>query len=403
LSSRKKIAFIKRGPFSHINANVGKTLAEQFPGHELHTIDLVDDILRRHKLVVAVNLLLTLARYGWGIARGYRELRDYFYRTPFIFRRIKALIAREFAGRKSDYAFSLQTQSLYDAAIPGVPHFVYSDHTHLANLYYPGFARKRLCSPRWIALEKTIYQRATKTFVMSRQVAQSVVEHYGCAPEKVTCIYGGYNFEMKPLPLRNDSYRNKQVLFVGVDWERKGGPDLVAAFKLVREKIPDARLAIVGASPRLDIANCEIAGRVPLERVQDCFVQSSVFCLPSKVEPFGIVCIEAFMNRIPVVATRINALADMVEDGKSGRLVSPGNVSELAAALIELLSDPGKCRRFGERGYETVIARYSWKAVGQRMRTEIDAALGSMAQVSPSVEQAPHVGCVGSVEDHDHG
>src|SRR5207253_9039881 len=125
---------------------------------------------------------------------------------------------------------------------------------------------------------------------------------------------------------------NKQILFVGVDWERKGGPELAAAFKLVRERIPAARLVVVGVSPKLDLPNCEIIGRVPLERVQEYFVSSSVFCLPSRIKPFGIACIEALMNRIPVVATRINALADMVEDHKSGRLVDCGDVEGLAGA-----------------------------------------------------------------------
>ena len=202
---------------------MGKFLAEQFPEYEVETIDLVEDILLRHKFIVALNCLLTLARYGWGTALGRREFRDYFYRTPFVFGAIKRLIAKHLASRASEFAFSFQTQSLYDASIPGVPHFVYSDHAHLANLYYPGFPRNRLCSPRWIELEKTIYQNATKTFVMSRQVARSVVEQYGCAPEKVACVFGGYNFEMKPIPLRNDSYSNKQILFVGVDWSEKAG------------------------------------------------------------------------------------------------------------------------------------------------------------------------------------
>ena len=103
--------------------------------------------------------------------------------------------------------------------------------------------------------------------------------------------------------------------------------------------------------------------------------------MPSKVEPFGIACIEALINKIPVVATRINALADMVEDGVSGLLVEHGDVPALARALIQLLSDPAKCRRFGEHGHRAMLDRYSWGAVGVRIRAEIDAALVFLQKV----------------------
>ena len=354
---------------------MGKILAEQFPEYDLETIDVVDDILRKHKFVTAINVVLTVLRYGWGIVCRHREFRDYFYRTAFIFHSIKRLVAKKLEPRAEEFAFSFQTQSLYDARISGVPHFVYTDHTHLANLYYPGFSRRWLCSPRWIELEKTIYEDATKLFVMSRQVARSITEHYACRSAKVACVYAGYNFDLKPLPLRNEGYTNRQILFVGVDWERKGGPELVAAFQIVQKTIPDARLVIVGVSPQIDVPNCEVIGRVPLEKMQEHFIASSVFCMPSKVEPLGIACIEAFMNKIPVVATRINALADMVEDDKSGYLVEPGDVAGLAAALTGLLSNPEKCRRFGEHGYNAMQDRYSWEAVGRKIRSEIIAAL----------------------------
>jgi glycosyltransferase involved in cell wall biosynthesis len=97
--------------------------------------------------------------------------------------------------------------------------------------------------------------------------------------------------------------------------------------------------------------------------------------MPSRIEPFGIVCMEALLNRIPLVASRIGAFPDFVDEGVSGLLVEPDKVGELAEALDTLLSDPAKCRRFGEAGHEVVKARYHWDAVGRRMRAEIMAAL----------------------------
>src|SRR5262249_32931897 len=162
--------------------------------------------------------------------------------------------------------------------------------------------------------------------------------------------------------------------FAGVDWERKGGPCPVSAFKIVQQKHPCARLTIVGCSPQLELHNCEIVGQIPLEQMKNYYAQTSVFCLPTLLEPFGIVFIESFLYKIPIVATNLGALPDIVENGKSGYLVEPNNPSELAHALDELLSDPSKCCKFGENGYRTVLERYSWNATGKRIRQEIQAA-----------------------------
>ena len=61
----------------------------------------------------------------------------------------------------------------------------------------------------------------------------------------------------------------------------------------------------------------------------------------------------------------------MVQEGVTGRLVTPGDASQLAAALIDVLGDAERCRRLGEAGYALASERYTWKAVGRRMRAEI--------------------------------
>ena len=82
------------------------------------------------------------------------------------------------------------------------------------------------------------------------------------------------------------------------------------------------------------------------------------------------------MHGIPVVATNVGALPEAVEDGKCGRIVPACNAEALAEALIELLSDPGLCRRYGEAGREIARRRYSPEAVSKRMGDAIRAALG---------------------------
>jgi len=100
-----------------------------------------------------------------------------------------------------------------------------------------------------------------------------------------------------------------------------------------------------------------------------------VFCLPTRLEPFGIAYLEAMMHRLPVVATRVGAVPDMVLEGQTGRLVEPGDAAALAAALIDVLGDPATARRYGEAGFVRATETYTWQRVGQRIRALVLPAI----------------------------
>jgi glycosyltransferase involved in cell wall biosynthesis len=262
-------------------------------------------------------------------------------------------------------------QSLFDASVPGVPHFVYTDHTHLENRHYATNGDHNLYSSRWIALEREIYRNAAATFVRSSNVQRSVVEEYGIPGDKVNLVYAGSNAKVGSVKNVNIDYTQPEILFVGLDWKRKGGPDLVEAFKRVHQKCPKARLTIVGAAPELHIPNCEVVGKVSPGELDQFYQRASVFCLPTYLEPFGIAFIEAMTARLPIVATRVGAIPDFVEDGKNGWLVEPGDIQSLAEALLNLLQNPQLCRTFGENSFQLTQNRYSWKAVGEKFKENI--------------------------------
>jgi len=129
-------------------------------------------------------------------------------------------------------------------------------------------------------------------------------------------------------------FRAKNILFVGIDWKRKGGPVLLEAFRRVRHAHPEATLTIVGRSPEVTQPGVEVVGRLPLIEVARYYRSASIFCLPTLNEPFGLVLLEAFSYGLPIVATRIGAIPEIVEDGESGYLVGPQNTDELADRLI---------------------------------------------------------------------
>ncbi|RMF01498.1 MAG: glycosyltransferase family 1 protein [Chloroflexi bacterium] len=376
------IAFFRLRPEPPANQSMARQLQQTFPEYKVEVIDVARRI-KQNRPLVALGLLAVLKTYGPRAFLKKSQLRRYFFRTPFIFRAIK-LLAADYV-KHGNYAFSFQMQSIFDASTPGLPHFVYTDHTHLANLDYPHFDRREMFAGAWIKLEKTIYHNATANFTRSSNISRSVIEQYACPADRVRLVYAGSNVQIKNAALDNNGYRNKNILFVGIDWQRKGGPVLVQAFERVRRIHADAHLTIVGCSPAVNVPNCHVVGPVPLETVEHYYRRASVFCLPTKVEPFGIVFVEAQNYGLPVVAARVGAVPDMVIDGETGYTVAPGDAEALAERLIDLLNDPTLCRAFGRAGAQLTAARYNWQRVGQRMRRVIVPALAKIPPPSRQV------------------
>ncbi len=367
---QKKVAFFRVWSRHPIDHSVARAIVKCFPEYDVEVITLVEVIKRRWG-VMLLNAIFVLQLYGWDILTKRKKLRDAFWRTPFIFRWVKKFVARTISPNISTYAFSFQLQSIFDTQVPGLLHFCYIDHTHLENLSYPFFDKKRLYPPKWIALERQIYQHADLLFTRSTNINHSLQLNYDCPAEKVICAYGGGNVQFSNGELKNQDYGNKNILFVGIDWERKGGPDLVEAFEMILARHPDAKLTIVGGHPKVNVPNVEVVGRVAIADLPLYYRQATIFCLPTKQEPFGMVFIEAMSYKLPIVAYKIGAIPDFVSDAHNGFLVAPGDIAALAARLNDLLANPQKCQEFGQAGFNLAVSRYNWDATCSVIRKNV--------------------------------
>jgi len=365
---QKKIAFIRPKAWPLANIKAAEALQAQFPNYDFEIIN-IENLVRADIILLVINTLWTILTYNRDILAGNKKFKDAFWRTPYIFHAVKRLLNRRLAGQ--GYLFTFQMQSLFDCSLPNVPHFIYTDHTHLANLNYPDFSLKKLYPEQWVALEKQVYENATKIFVRSSNIQRSLIEQYGQPAGKAICVYAGNNVDTNILNTQAKLYTGKNVLFVGIDWERKGGPELVEAFKSILTKHPDATLTIAGASPNLQMENCRVLGKIPPAELQSHYEAATIFCLPTHVEPFGIAFLEAMQARLPIIGTNVGAVPDFLQDGWNGFLVKPGDVQGIACGITKLLDDPDLCRTFGERNFNLIKERYSWQAVGQKFHEHI--------------------------------
>ena len=171
------------------------------------------------------------------------------------------------------------------------------------------------------------------------------------------------------------------ILFFGYLHEEKGLPDLIEALPIVAATIPDVRLVIAG-EPELDVAplkdraaRLRVADRiewrlgyVDAAAIGGLFEPAQVVVLPyRRASQSGVVFLAGAFAR-PLVATRVGALAEVIDDGSTGRLVAPGAPLELAAALSELLSDPLRARKMGRAHARRCRSVGSWSAIAERTR-----------------------------------
>ena len=179
------------------------------------------------------------------------------------------------------------------------------------------------------------------------------------------------------------------VLFVGRLASNKGLHDLAEAFGVLARSDPTAQLVVVGedggqrASLLAHVQRLGLAGRVHVVgHVEDDRVLASAYrearvtVLPSEYEAFGLVLLESLAAGTPVVASRVGGIPEVVEDGKAGLLVPPKSPVELAAAIGRIWSDRELARRLGEYGRETVVPRFRWDALVDRLDAIYREVLG---------------------------
>lgn len=253
---------------------------------------------------------------------------------------------------------------------------------NLAELVASGFGMEGVSPTRIdqaMACERKTAQQMAAIFTFSEYLRQSFIRNYGVAADRVVNVGGGINLESLPDTDPSKVYSQPRLLFMGTEFARNGGPQLLAAFKAVREKIPAATLDIVGPAHVDNLpdgatlhGHLSKADPVQAAKLESLFRAATVFVLPSLYEPFGIAPLEAMLYRLPVVLTNAWALAEFVTPGENGELVEKGSIEDLASKLTALLqSPPEQLAAMGARGHDRVLLHYTWATVASKMRRAI--------------------------------
>lgn len=324
-----------------------------------------------------VNALLT-------IHPNQKQWRARFYHNEFAFRARSRRVATYLKSMDNQIDVILQIGGMFDANWNGLaktPNIIYTDYTAHLSAQKPEAGRSPFISQqqkRWITLERQALARATHVCTRSKFVRDSIITDYNIPPERVTAIGGGINFVALPeltLPKSNDK---PLALFIGRDFYRKGGDILLRAFALVRSQIPEARLLVSTKDP--------IPSDLPLEGVElvdsewnqatieALYRQANVFVLPSRLETWGDVLLEAMSYGLPCIGVSSEAMPEIIENEVTGLIVPPENIEALAAALIRLFTNTQLCHQWGQAARQRVEQLYTWDRVVERLSPFIEAA-----------------------------
>lgn len=219
---------------------------------------------------------------------------------------------------------------------------------------------------RWrldVKIARAVHVACISHFARSQGMLHSDPVHW----DKLRIVHCG----VEPGRYRADADRapGRDVLFIGRLAAAKGVPVLLEAFARARAAFPDARLTLVGDGPAraaledrcraLGLGDAvRFTGYLSQDEVAAELSRADLFALPSFAEGVPVVLMEAMATGIPVLATRIAGIPELVEDGVSGRIVAPGDVEGFAGAMTALLADPAAARALGAAGRARVAAEF---------------------------------------------
>ena len=223
------------------------------------------------------------------------------------------------------------------------------------------------------AKQKEYYSKCAGIFVMGEWLKKYMVEKMGVSEEKIHCVGAGFDVDTKKYDL--SKRQGNKILFIGVDFERKGGPLVIEAFKILREKYQkNAELYIVGPKTlnvQENIEGINYIGNIPGEKVYEYYNLCDSFCMPSYLEPFGKVFVEALAYGMPVIARNVFAAPDFIIDGKNGFLIEKDDAEVLAKQMYDSLHNES-IREYVKNDMSRVRDYYSWDKVAERINKVIE-------------------------------
>ena len=224
---------------------------------------------------------------------------------------------------------------------------------------------------------------SSRVIVTSESMRREVAEHFRLPQWKIFKVPNGVDVDKFNVDFDREAFRRKYVkgderiiLFVGRLTPQKGVRYLIMALPKILQRHPKAKLVIVGdgwlnddlknvASSTGRPDKIYFTGFLPEEELVRLLLCADVLVVPSVYEPFGIVALEGMAAGVPVVASNVDGLGEIIQHGRNGVLTYPANPESIAWGVDQVLSNPEYARYLVENAKSDVLGKYSWDAVAR--------------------------------------
>jgi len=221
---------------------------------------------------------------------------------------------------------------------------------------------------RW--LEQLPLKRAHSVIYVSSEIQKRMATIYGQPAQPQQVIHNGID---RDAPGLTPDPHSRMLVFVGRLHPVKGVSDLLKAMPMVD---PSISCMLIGDGPMKDELNqlidklqlhnrVQLVGSLSHQEVMEYICKSYALILPSYYETQGIVLMEANIQSIPVLASNINGINEVVRDNYNGLLFEPGNSQDIAEKINYLFAHPEEARRMGTCGKQYVIDKFHWSRIAK--------------------------------------
>ena len=242
---------------------------------------------------------------------------------------------------------------------------------------------------QWIGINKedkfhNLFENACGIMTMSPLTSYCLSKANSINEAKIACVGAPVFSEIHNITKMERKCKFK-ILFVGTNFELKGGYNLIKVYKDIKKKYPFVELDIVGVDRLLSDDNEDI-NFVPYTNdtriIDKYYSQADLFVMPSFREPFGLVYIEAMLHKLPVICSSRSGVACLIKKTDSGKIVSPANEASIYNAIAYCIENPDYCLNASSHGYNFAINNFSYDVVGKRIY-EVIASLLSQKTIKP--------------------
>lgn len=240
-------------------------------------------------------------------------------------------------------------------------------------------------------IQAYLWRQVNAGIAISEAVRQFMLKVEFAPPRKVHTVHYGYQ-PQPPDPSLRENFRRE--LNIPLDTpvfgsvcrliEQKGLPFALRAFAQIADEFPDACYVLIGDGLLREELQAQAATLGIADHVRFAgwrsdaaarMVAFDVFLMPSLWEGFGLVMLEAMAARLPIIASNISALPEVVQDGVTGLLAAPRDVDRLAAHMRYLLRDQQAAQRMGQAGQARLTAEFSVDRMADRTLAVYQSAL----------------------------